>query len=197
MKISKTELSQVAAAYTVYQQIEKKPISSLEFLANFERNLVEFNEIAKTDSDELVLPNSKVEKVLKDFSKKAKAMLADKDALDEFLEKLSKKIKLVPKYGDKLACAVDMAMLINDFVRGDYTEVPMKTIEAVLGALIYFVSPVDFIPDSLVGVGYIDDAMVLGAAYAATQSDIQKYLSWRQDNKKKTAKPKESKKLKD
>ncbi len=38
---------------------------------------------------------------------------------------------------------------------------------SVAGALIYFVSPVDAIPDALIGVGYTDDAaVILGTAKA-------------------------------
>lgn len=38
---------------------------------------------------------------------------------------------------------------------------------SVAGALVYFVSPVDAIPDALIGIGYTDDAaVVMGTAKA-------------------------------
>ncbi len=42
---------------------------------------------------------------------------------------------------------------------------------SVAGALVYFVSPVDAIPDALIGIGYTDDAaVVLGTAKAIESS---------------------------
>ena len=48
------------------------------------------------------------------------------------------------------------------------------TVRAVLlGALAYFVMPVDLIPDFIAGLGFTDDATVLMAAFSA----VRKYLT--------------------
>ncbi len=38
---------------------------------------------------------------------------------------------------------------------------PLKARAALMGALVYFISPFDAIPDVIVGLGYTDDASVL------------------------------------
>ncbi|NRB56802.1 MAG: DUF1232 domain-containing protein [Salinicola sp.] len=46
-------------------------------------------------------------------------------------------------------------------------DVPLWAKSTVIGALGYFISPLDAIPDFIAGVGYTDDASVLAAALAA------------------------------
>ncbi|ASB89902.1 YkvA family protein [Bacillus sonorensis] len=45
--------------------------------------------------------------------------------------------------------------------KGDYPLFPKKTILLAAAALVYILSPVDLIPDVLIGPGWIDDAAVL------------------------------------
>jgi uncharacterized membrane protein YkvA (DUF1232 family) len=50
---------------------------------------------------------------------------------------------------------------------------PMRTRGILLGALAYFVLPLDFIPDVLAMVGFSDDIAVLTAAFAAISGQIK------------------------
>ena len=43
----------------------------------------------------------------------------------------------------------------------------------LIAALAYFVSPFDAVPDFLFGIGFVDDAAVLGAALAAVRGSIR------------------------
>ncbi|WP_028401459.1 YkvA family protein [Ectobacillus panaciterrae] len=43
-------------------------------------------------------------------------------------------------------------------------EVPKRTKATIIGALAYFIAPVDAIPDILAGIGYTDDLGVLSIA---------------------------------
>ena len=55
-------------------------------------------------------------------------------------------------------------------IKDDATPLWVKTV--LVGALVYFISPVDAIPDVIVGLGYIDDAGVVAAAVAAVGSHL-------------------------
>ena len=50
---------------------------------------------------------------------------------------------------------------------------PIQVKAALLGALAYFVLPVDFVPDILPILGYADDAAVLAAALRLVASNIR------------------------
>ncbi|MEM8855210.1 MAG: YkvA family protein, partial [Pseudomonadota bacterium] len=51
-------------------------------------------------------------------------------------------------------------------------EVPMRVRATLVGALAYFVAPIDGIPDFLLGIGFGDDATVLAAAIAMVATHI-------------------------
>jgi len=72
-----------------------------------------------------------------------------------------------------------MVALIGDYVSGDYKEVPWNVIAAVTGAIIYFVSPIDVIPDFIPVIGYLDDAAVIALAVEFSRDDLNKYMIWK------------------
>lgn len=59
-----------------------------------------------------------------------------------------------------------------------YQEVPWKTLLFVVGAIIYFLSPVDLIPDMIPGVGFVDDIAVVSAVVHAVQADLEAFRAW-------------------
>ena len=116
--------------------------------------------------------------------KKAEELLQDEDKIERFLQRLEKKLKAIPLAGSALANVPIMASLIRNYIKKEYTEVPLGTILAVLSALIYIVSPVDVIPDVVPGIGYLDDAAVVAACWKLVESDVKEYAEWREKNKK-------------
>ncbi len=69
--------------------------------------------------------------------------------------------------------------LIKDYVSGNYREVPWSIIAAVVAVILYILNPLDLIPDAIPGVGYVDDALVLGAAWKFAENDLRKYAKWK------------------
>lgn len=51
-------------------------------------------------------------------------------------------------------------------------KTPLWAKGVVAGALAYFISPVDAIPDVLVGIGYTDDAAIITGALTALGSNV-------------------------
>ena len=60
----------------------------------------------------------------------------------------------------------------------------MGTIIAVISALTYWISPFDIFPDSIPGIGYIDDAAVISACLKFIGTDLADYKKWREENQK-------------
>jgi uncharacterized membrane protein YkvA (DUF1232 family) len=63
--------------------------------------------------------------------------------------------------------------------RGEYRAVSGKAILSVVAGLLYFVSPIDVIPDWLVGVGMLDDIAVLGWVMKTLQGELEAFRAWR------------------
>lgn len=54
-----------------------------------------------------------------------------------------------------------MILLVRNYIKKEYTEIPLGSIIAIISALIYVISPADLIPDNIPGIGYLDDAAVV------------------------------------
>ncbi len=52
-------------------------------------------------------------------------------------------------------------------------KTPAKSRLILIAALAYFVSPFDAVPDFMFGLGFVDDASILMAAFAAVRSSIR------------------------
>lgn len=127
---------------------------------------------------------SRAEEELKNNYQEAEEMLKDEDKIERFLQRLEKKLKVIPYAGDKLADVPIMASLIRSYVKKEYQDIPIGSIIAILSALIYFVSPIDIVPDSIPVLGYFDDAAVVAACWKLVETDVNEYIKWREDNGK-------------
>ena len=72
-----------------------------------------------------------------------------------------------------------MIGLASDYYKGSYTQIPWNVLAAVTGAILYFVSPVDVIPDFIPVVGYVDDALVIKLALEIARPDLESYAEWK------------------
>jgi uncharacterized membrane protein YkvA (DUF1232 family) len=73
--------------------------------------------------------------------------------------------------------------IARDTANGRYENTPTRSMILIAAALIYFLSPVDLIPDLLPG-GFIDDAAVIAWVVQSSRGDIQKYKRWKNRRKR-------------
>jgi len=123
-------------------------------------------------------------KALKSGYDKAEKMLKDDKEIERLLQRLEKKMKVVPMVGNHLATVPLMVSLLRSYVFGDYKDIPIGSIIAIVSALVYFVSPIDLIPDVIPGAGHIDDGLVVLACWNLVKSDADEYKEWRKKNNK-------------
>ncbi len=71
-----------------------------------------------------------------------------------------------------------LGRLAKAYALGEYKNVPWKTILVILAAVIYFVNPIDLIPDLVPAIGLTDDFGVLLWVYSSVSVEIEKFLSW-------------------
>ena len=72
--------------------------------------------------------------------------------------------------------------LIKDYWKGTYRDVSVKSIVIFVVALAYIISPIDLIPDYIIGLGQIDDAVILGLSLYFLEKDLRKYKEWEEGN---------------
>jgi uncharacterized membrane protein YkvA (DUF1232 family) len=66
--------------------------------------------------------------------------------------------------------------LLKAWWRKDF-DLPWKTAAAITAALLYFLNPFDIVPDFIPVVGYLDDAVVVGACLKLIQVDLRAYAA--------------------
>ncbi len=80
-------------------------------------------------------------------------------------------------FWDKLRKTLGKVPFIEDALAAYYCATDGKTpiyVKAVLmGALAYFIVPIDVIPDFIPGLGFTDDAAILAAAISAVRSALR------------------------
>ena len=103
---------------------------------------------------------------------------------EDEIKKLFKRVKVLAKYCNDLC---EIFELLRDRVAGVYKETPWTTIAALTGALLYVLSPIDLILDIIPGIGFLDDAIVIGLAITLAQPDLEKYRAWKARRKEQTA----------
>lgn len=103
---------------------------------------------------------------------------------EDEIKKLFKRVNVLAKYCNDLC---DIFELLRDRVAGVYRKIPWGTIAALTGALIYVLSPIDLILDFIPGIGFLDDAIVIGLAIRLALPDLEKYRAWKTGRKEKAA----------
>jgi uncharacterized membrane protein YkvA (DUF1232 family) len=69
--------------------------------------------------------------------------------------------------------------LIKDYWKGAYRDISAKSIIIFVAGLAYIISPIDLIPDYIIGLGQIDDVAILGLSLYFLERDLQKYKQWK------------------
>jgi uncharacterized membrane protein YkvA (DUF1232 family) len=122
----------------------------------------------------------KVEENFKDSKEEAKKLIEDKD---ETNKKLDEAFKKASENKGKLGEVWDYLQLFfsisRDYINGKYRNIPTGSIIAIIAAILYFLSPIDLIPDFIPVVGYIDDIFVLGLVFSQVKTDLDEYKIWK------------------
>ena len=105
---------------------------------------------------------------------------ADLEYLIHEEEKLQEKLK-DSSHLERFAKDLMLFMsLIKDYYKGNYRDIPYKTISAGVVGLLHTLNPIDIIPDFIPFIGHIDDALVLTFCLKLIEKDLQKYQTWKQ-----------------
>jgi uncharacterized membrane protein YkvA (DUF1232 family) len=71
-----------------------------------------------------------------------------------------------------------MLRLLRAYANGQYRNVPAKSLILIVAAILYFLMPIDVIPDFVVGVGFLDDAAVLAWVFNSVKTVLADFVRW-------------------
>ncbi len=76
-----------------------------------------------------------------------------------------------------------MIRLIKAYATGEYRDVAARSMATIVGVLVYFVSPLDLIPDVLPILGIADDVALVVWMFNVLEKEMNKFLDWEKKTK--------------
>jgi uncharacterized membrane protein YkvA (DUF1232 family) len=121
------------------------------------------------------------EKEYKKYESRAAKYLNDPGKTRGLLSKASKKAdskkNALSEVWDKLQLLFE---LIKAYSKGQYRDISAKTAVTVIAGILYFVSPLDLVPDFLAGIGILDDAAIIGFIIKQITNELERFKIWKE-----------------
>jgi uncharacterized membrane protein YkvA (DUF1232 family) len=122
-----------------------------------------------------------MQKIFDRIYKQAERVITSGTALSKLLDEVFLKIGQTSESFYKVQDSViALARMARAWWKGDYKNISAKSMIAVIAALIYFVNPLDLIPDFIPVIGQIDDIFILGYLVKILNKEIERFMAWEQ-----------------
>lgn len=115
-------------------------------------------------------------KMFRRFNTEAKSYLKDNERLGYLLKEV---LTIARGRGGKLWEDIQLLVrLVRAWANGTYTGVSVQTLVVIVASILYFISPLDLIPDFIPGVGYVDDAAVIAWVLRSIAEELADFRRW-------------------
>lgn len=114
------------------------------------------------------------------FGKQVEAIIRQEQKLVELVQNVLAKLAKVatnPKVQKFIQPIQIFIRMIKAHFRGEH-KIGFSTLGLIVLALVYFLSPIDLIPDFLGVIGFADDLSVVLAVYAKVKDEVEQFLEW-------------------
>jgi uncharacterized membrane protein YkvA (DUF1232 family) len=116
-------------------------------------------------------------------AEKIKILIESNVLLEKLAVAVYEKIESsVQKYADIASRLNVLTRLTKAWRNKEYTEVSYVTVFLSVAILLYFVSPIDLVPDFIPIVGGLDDVLLLGFLLKMIDKEIERFLTWEKEN---------------
>jgi uncharacterized membrane protein YkvA (DUF1232 family) len=97
----------------------------------------------------------------------------------EKTREIEAKVSKVPALQRLLTQVLLCLELVRDYRSGEYQQIAPWAMAAVAFALLYFINPLELIPDVIPVVGYLDDVAILALILKLVRKELQQYAAWK------------------
>lgn len=95
-------------------------------------------------------------------------------------DELFRRLREIPERMQRITNQMELLIdLADDYSSGRYRDVRWYTLGVAVTAALYFVSPADIVPDTLPGIGQLDDILIVGIALRLIKKDLLRYVEHR------------------
>ncbi|MDZ7607725.1 MAG: YkvA family protein [Cyclobacteriaceae bacterium] len=71
-----------------------------------------------------------------------------------------------------------LVRMLRAYVHGSYRQLPWKSLLMIIGGLLYFLMPIDIIPDFIPVTGLADDITIILMVFRSINKDIQDFIEF-------------------
>ncbi len=114
------------------------------------------------------------------FAKKANKIAGEDGKLKTLLDKANQRIQTAGNHPNVQAALNPILIfkrMIHAHRQGRY-KISIKTMGLLVLGLLYFVTPIDIIPDFIPVLGYADDLSVILAIFDSLKNEVDTFLDW-------------------
>ena len=124
-----------------------------------------------------------MQKIFDNIYKQAERTITSGTSLSKLLDEVFLKIgEATESFYKTQDSVIALTRMLKAWIKGDYKNISARSIISVVAALIYFVNPLDFIPDFIPIIGQLDDIFVLGYLIKTLNKDIERFLVWEREH---------------
>lgn len=107
-----------------------------------------------------------------------KVSVEDAEDLTTTLKEKVKDLKELEEGLHWVGTLIGRAKLLFAMIRDKDFRIDMTSKLLVIAGLLYFVVPTDMMPDFIPGIGYIDDALILGTLWNLVTVELERYVQF-------------------
>lgn len=124
-------------------------------------------------------PNTHARSLLRRFTRRAGTRLRDPNSIEALLAVASARTQSAPgALAQARGHIGTMIRMVRAYIDGRYPRLPWRALAAIIGGLVYLVTPLDAIPDFLAIFGLADDVAVLLFVAGQIREEMDRFLLW-------------------
>jgi len=124
-----------------------------------------------------------MQKIVDNLYKQAERMITSNTMLSKLLDdvflKIGDRAEQFYKIQDSL---IALTRMLKSWIKKDYQNISTTSIITIVVALLYFVNPLDIIPDFIPIIGRLDDLLVLSYLIKTINKEIEQFMAWEKEN---------------
>lgn len=126
---------------------------------------------------------SLIEQYYPSTAEKVQQLMQSNIMLDKLSKLVYKKIETsVQQYADVADRIKIMLRMVQSWRNKSYRNISTSSIFITIVILLYFVNPIDVLPDFIPIIGGLDDAILLAYLLKVIDKEIEKFIAWEKLN---------------
>lgn len=82
------------------------------------------------------------------------------------------------RFGELFGSTAAALRLLKAYAAGSYRDISLESLGLIVASVIYFVMPIDALPDFILALGLSDDAALLAWTLRSVSDDIERFIQW-------------------